>query len=125
MADVESTQNAPANIELIAPEIPIPPSGSEPVRYLTIGRGDPGPRVLKKSDCGVVRPVPLLRIQGQWLERAGFEIGKRVNVQVESGRLVIEAEGLGCGSSGLRVHEPQPGRICRRAESNIYSESTE
>jgi hypothetical protein len=42
MADVESTQNAPANIELIAPEIPIPPSGSDPVRYLTIGRGDPG-----------------------------------------------------------------------------------
>lgn len=65
MADVECTQNAPANIEAIAPEILILPSGSESVRYLTIGRGDPGPRVLKKSDCGAVRPVPLLRIQGQ------------------------------------------------------------
>ena len=35
--------------------------------------------------------VPLLRLQGAWLERAGFAIGVPVKVHVSSGRLVIEA----------------------------------
>ena len=49
-----------------------------------------------------------------------------MSVQVKSGRLVIEAaEGLGCDGYRPRVHEPQPGWICRKAESNIYSELEE
>ena len=35
--------------------------------------------------------VPLLRLQGAWLESAGFAIGVPVKVQVSRGRLVIEA----------------------------------
>jgi hypothetical protein len=33
----------------------------------------------------------MLRLQGAWLERAGFGIGVPVKVQVSRGRLVIEA----------------------------------
>ena len=35
--------------------------------------------------------IPQLRLQGAWLERAGFAIGVPVKVQVTLGRLVIEA----------------------------------
>jgi Toxin SymE, type I toxin-antitoxin system len=35
-------------------------------------------------------PMPFLRLQGRWLDRAGFAIGADVHVQVEPGRLVIE-----------------------------------
>jgi Toxin SymE, type I toxin-antitoxin system len=35
--------------------------------------------------------VPLLRLQGAWLERAGFAIGASVKVHASRGRLVIEA----------------------------------
>jgi hypothetical protein len=36
-------------------------------------------------------PVPLLRLQGAWLERTGFATGVPVKVHVSRGRLVIEA----------------------------------
>ena len=35
-------------------------------------------------------PAPHLRLQGRWLDRAGFRIGANVRVQVAHGRLVIE-----------------------------------
>jgi len=35
-------------------------------------------------------PVPFLRLSGQWLEAAGFEIGSKVRVVVEADRLVVE-----------------------------------
>jgi len=35
-------------------------------------------------------PMPFLRLQGRWLDRAGFAVGADVQVHVESGRLVIE-----------------------------------
>jgi Toxin SymE, type I toxin-antitoxin system len=38
----------------------------------------------------VLPPMPFLRLQGRWLDEAGFAIGANVHVQVESGRLVIE-----------------------------------
>jgi hypothetical protein len=34
--------------------------------------------------------VPLLRLQGAWLKRAGFAVGVPVTVQVSAGRLIIE-----------------------------------
>ncbi len=37
-----------------------------------------------------LRPVPFLRMRGDWLERAGFGVGEQVRVQVARGRLVIE-----------------------------------
>lgn len=33
--------------------------------------------------------VPSLRVQGRWLERAGFRAGARVQVEVQPGRLVV------------------------------------
>ena len=35
-------------------------------------------------------PKPFLRLQGRWLDRAGFAVGSDVRVQVEPGRLVLE-----------------------------------
>ena len=35
--------------------------------------------------------IPLLRLQGAWLERAGFAVGAPVKLHVSRGRLVIEA----------------------------------
>ena len=34
--------------------------------------------------------VPQLRINGRWLEKAGFEIGRGVSIKIEQGRLIIE-----------------------------------
>jgi hypothetical protein len=42
------------------------------------------------------RPLPdkpQLRLQGRWLDEAGFAIGMRVGVRVEPGRLVLEVLG--------------------------------
>jgi hypothetical protein len=38
----------------------------------------------------VLPPMPFLRLQGRWLDAAGFAIGANVRVQVEPGRLVLE-----------------------------------
>ena len=35
------------------------------------------------------RQVPFVRMEGNWLENAGFRIGGKVRVQVEPGRLVL------------------------------------
>jgi hypothetical protein len=40
---------------------------------------------------GRTTSVPMLRLQGAWLERAGFLVGRTVKVLVSSGRLIIEA----------------------------------
>ncbi|TBV07648.1 SymE family type I addiction module toxin [Phytopseudomonas dryadis] len=34
-------------------------------------------------------PVPFLRLQGYWLQQAGFAIGQRVCIQVSEQRLII------------------------------------
>lgn len=33
--------------------------------------------------------VPFLRMNGKWLAKAGFQIGSKVRVEVEEGRLVL------------------------------------
>ncbi len=35
-------------------------------------------------------PMPFVRLQGRWLDQAGFAIGAQVRVQVMPGRLVLE-----------------------------------
>jgi hypothetical protein len=35
-------------------------------------------------------PMPFLRLQGRWLDQAGFAIGANVRVEVTAGRLVVE-----------------------------------
>jgi hypothetical protein len=37
-------------------------------------------------------PMPSLRLRGRWLKQAGFDIGSRVQVSVEAGKLVVEVE---------------------------------
>jgi hypothetical protein len=44
--------------------------------------------------------MPFLRLQGRWLDEAGFAIGSEVRVQVTHGRLVLE----------VIVAEPMPQR---------------
>jgi hypothetical protein len=92
MAIADCTQEMPASLVPSEAESPAASTVSKAVRFLTVCRGNPGERVLKKSECGVVPPVPLLRIQGQWMEQAGFEIGKRVRVHIAPGRLVFDVE---------------------------------
>ncbi|MFQ5903178.1 MAG: SymE family type I addiction module toxin [Candidatus Binatia bacterium] len=41
------------------------------------------------------RAVPLLRLQGRWLERAGFPAGARVVVRVQERRIVLLGSGSG------------------------------
>jgi toxic protein SymE len=36
-----------------------------------------------------LRPAPWIRLSGKWLEEAGFEIGGRIRVDIQHGRLVI------------------------------------
>ncbi|MGO9995835.1 MAG: SymE family type I addiction module toxin [Steroidobacteraceae bacterium] len=54
---------------------------SPEIRRLTIGYGP----------YRGATSIPRLRLQGAWLERAGFFIGRIVKVHVSFGRLVIEA----------------------------------
>lgn len=35
------------------------------------------------------RQVPFVRMEGNWLEEAGFRIGEKIRIQVEPGRLVL------------------------------------
>ncbi len=35
------------------------------------------------------QPVPLIRIQGKWLAELGFDIGDKVVVECQNGRLMI------------------------------------
>ena len=35
------------------------------------------------------REIPSIRLQGQWLQQFGFDIGNHVNVECQGGRLII------------------------------------
>jgi type I toxin-antitoxin system toxin SymE len=92
MAVKECKRDVPMSFDLITADTPDSTSVSKEVRFLTVCRGNPGPRIHTKSELGIVPPVPLLRVQGQWMEEAGFEIGRRVRVRVAPGRLVFEVD---------------------------------
>ena len=58
------------------------------------------------------RPLPdkpQLRLQGRWLDEAGFAIGMRVGVQVAPGRLVLEV----LGPKYAPAPDVKPGRRSR------------
>jgi toxic protein SymE len=42
---------------------------------------------------GIKKPAPQLLIKGYWLEELGFLTGQSVTVDIEQGRLIIQAEG--------------------------------
>lgn len=62
-------------------------------RRLTVGYGAAALRPAREW-LPVPKPkpasAPRLRLQGRWLDRAGFRIGANVCVRVTPGRLVIE-----------------------------------
>ena|SRR6202047_3574260 len=60
---------------------------SPQIRWLTMYYG----MYKVRGPGGRAMSVPMLRLQGAWLERAGFAIGVPVKVHVSPGRLVIEA----------------------------------
>jgi hypothetical protein len=56
-------------------------------RRLTVSRHYPESHA---SRSGPLSPMPFLRLQGRWLDQAGFVIGANVRVEVAAGRLVLE-----------------------------------
>ena len=60
---------------------------SPQIRRLTVNSGTYGVR----GPEGRAMSIPMLRLQGAWLEGAGFAIGASVKVHVGRGRLIIEA----------------------------------
>ncbi|SUP80360.1 SymE family type I addiction module toxin [Yersinia wautersii] len=44
-------------------------------------------------NLGIKKPAPQLLIKGYWLEQHGFLTGQQVTVNIEQGRLIIQAEG--------------------------------
>jgi hypothetical protein len=80
MAIAEFTPNPPPGSEPCSPASSPSPTTSMDSRRLTVGYGSSGA-------CGplpscISARVPFLRIQGRWLDRAGFEIGANVRVLV-------------------------------------------
>jgi toxic protein SymE len=57
------------------------------LRRLTIGYHYYDQR--RDGDWAPPRPVPFLRLGGDWLQQAGFEIGQHVQVCVTAQRIVI------------------------------------
>ncbi len=46
----------------------------------------------RKMTVSYIGPsMPYLRLQGQWLDRAGFRVGTRVRIEVSDRRLIMEA----------------------------------
>jgi len=56
-------------------------------RRLTVSSFYPECRAARPRD---LPPKPFLRLQGRWLDQAGFAIGAPVRVEVTAGRLVVE-----------------------------------
>jgi hypothetical protein len=57
-------------------------------RRLTVNRTHPGSRA--RLPRPVLPPMPQLRLQGRWLDQAGFAIGKPVRVAVAPGLISLE-----------------------------------
>jgi hypothetical protein len=60
-------------------------------RRLTVSRHYPESRAARPvRHHATTTPMPFLRLQGRWLDEAGFAIGANVRVEVAAGRLVLE-----------------------------------
>jgi len=57
-------------------------------RRLTVSYRQPDSRC--RVPVQLPAPMPFVRLQGRWLDQAGFAIGAQVRVQVMPGRLVLE-----------------------------------
>lgn len=60
-------------------------------RRLTVSRHYPESRATRPvRPHASPAPMPFLRLQGRWLDQAGFTIGANVRIEVAAGRLVLE-----------------------------------
>jgi hypothetical protein len=85
-----NTQTIPASVpaqDPIARDFTHISTESPQIRRLTVGHGT----LRINGPDGRSMSAPMLRLQGAWLERAGFLVGRVVKVHVSFGRLVIEA----------------------------------
>jgi hypothetical protein len=85
-----NTQTIPASAsaqDLISRDFAQISTENPQMRWLTVYYG----MYRVRGPDGRALSVPMLRLQGAWLERAGFAIGVPVKVHVSAGRLVIEA----------------------------------
>ncbi len=71
---------------LLSQEMPAPAEGNGETPTLELRRGTVCYRYRKENQ------VPDLRLSGRWLERAGFDRGRKFHVQVHSGRLTLRVE---------------------------------
>lgn len=94
MAIDDSTTALPSGAEALSRAITARPLSAD-ARHLTVGyvlsekSHPPGKSLTFKAGHPPERP-PLLRVQGRWLDRAGFAIGTKVRVLVAPKRLIIE-----------------------------------
>lgn len=65
-----------------------------PARRLTVSRCYRENRAVR-SRYLPSEPMPFLRLQGRWLDEAGFAIGANVRVEVAAGRLVLQVDDAG------------------------------
>jgi hypothetical protein len=88
MATREFNPGAGPQIESRAQVSAISSTTDEGCRLLTVCAGVSGAgRWGRRCHTGT---VPSLRLQGRWLDRAGFAVGAAVRVLVTNGRLVVE-----------------------------------
>ncbi len=45
-----------------------------------------------RTPRSLLEPMPYLRLRGRWMEEAGFQVGDRVHVEVQRGRLIVTTE---------------------------------
>jgi Toxin SymE, type I toxin-antitoxin system len=94
MATSESTTPESGDVQLPATAETRPPEKFKE-RLLTVGDCSIESSALPEDTTGdrwrkATPPAPFLRLEGRWLDKAGFSIGARVRVDVTPGRLVIE-----------------------------------
>lgn len=110
MAIDDFTTAPPSGADVPLPAIaPVPLSAD--ARHLTVGsvpseKSHPPGKPLVFKIGSPPEPLPLLRVQGRWLDRAGFPIGTKVRVLVSPERLIIEVVGKIPERS---VHLPRQG----------------
>ena len=61
--------------------------------YIDLSTRDMSGNVVYDKMKSVDNSCPLLRLSGNWLTEAGFEMGDKVKVEVSKGQLVIKLKG--------------------------------
>ena len=93
-------------------------------RRLTISCRYPEVRARQGEHARSV-PMPFLRLQGRWLDQAGFPIGAQVQVQVNQGRLVLEVIGAaGSSSAAERTDSTSDGCTATSPAAGHQNKST-